>query len=250
MDSMDSKAWLAYFRRNADNNLALAWDDPHALTDAERAAITDSMQAFQIGEASEGKTLLRFAETFAQQAHDPAYVESVKFFIREENRHSGYLRTFMQEHAIPRARTQWSDGVFRVLRRLAGLELSIRVLVTAEMIARVYYPALGAATKSPKLALICRRMATEEGIHVRFQMGAVGRLKARRSRFGAWLGDVGHGVLMAATTLVVWHDHHTVLRAHHATYASFLRAAWAVFTDGLQDSAAPAALPEALCETI
>jgi hypothetical protein len=233
---MNSIDWLAHFQRNATNNLDLTDRDPHLLTAEERAKVTSSIQTFQIGEASEGRTLQRFAETFAKQEGDVAYAEAVKFFIREENRHSGYLRTFMQEHAIPRARKQWSDSVFRHLRKLAGLELSIRVLVTAEMIAAVYYPALGAATGSRKLARICERMCEEEATHVRFQMGAVARLKARRSTFMAKVADWGHGFLMAGTTLVVWWDHRAVLKAKHAGYGDFFRACWQVYTQALKNS--------------
>lgn len=233
---MNSIEWLAHFQRNASNSLKLTESDDHALTSDERERITESIQVFQMGEASEGRTLQRFAETFARQEGDFAYAEAVKLFIREENRHSGYLRTFMQEHSIPRAETQWSDSIFRGLRKLAGLELSIRVLVTAEMIAAVYYPALGAATGSRKLARICERMCDEEETHVRFQMGAVARLKSRRSDFYAKVADWGHGVLMAGTTLVVWWDHRRVLKAKHATYRDFFKACWRVFSDALKAS--------------
>lgn len=236
---MDTIEWLTHFQRNAGNNLHLVEKDAHVLTDAERQRITDSIQVFQIGEASEGRTLQRFAETFAAQEGDVAYAEAVKLFIREENRHSGYLRTFMAEHAIPRAETQWSDSVFRHLRKLAGLELSIRVLVTAEMIAAVYYPALGAATGSAKLHKICERMCEEEATHVRFQMGAVARLKARRSTWMAKVADWGHGVLMAGTTLVVWWDHKQVLSANHAGYVDFFKACWKVFSNALKASELP-----------
>jgi hypothetical protein len=234
--SVNSRVWLSYFKRNAANNLALATPDDHVLTDTERRAITASIQVFQIGEASEGHTLQRFAETFAAQERDADYAEAVRYFIREENRHSGYLRVFMQEHRIPRAKSQWTDGVFRVIRRLAGLELSIRVLVTAEMIAVVYYEALGRATGSRKLATICQRMMVEELTHVSFQMGAVARLKARRARLLGALGDLAHGVLMAGTTAVVWMDHRSVLKSQHQTFGSFFRACWRVFADGLAES--------------
>lgn len=233
---MNSTYWLTHFQRNASNNLKLTDQDPHVLTAAERRNITASIQVFQIGEASEGRTLQRFAETFAKEEGDVAYAEAVKLFIREENRHSGYLRTFMAEHDVPRAETQWSDSIFRHLRKLAGLELSIRVLVTAEMIAAVYYPALGAATGSQKLRRICARMCEEEATHVRFQMGAVARLKARRSPWTAKLADWGHGVLMAGTTLVVWWDHRQVLKSLHKSYPSFFKACWHVFTSALKNS--------------
>ncbi len=233
---MNSIEWLAHFQRNASNNLKLTEKDAHVLTDAERANITESIQVFQMGEASEGRTLQRFAGTFASQEGDVAYAEAVKLFIREENRHSGYLHTFMTEHAIPRAETQWSDSIFRSLRKLAGLELSIRVLVTAEMVAAVYYPALGASTGSSKLSMICARMCEEEETHVRFQMGAVARLKARRRTWAAKMADAGHGFLMAGTTLVVWWDHRQVLKSLHPTYRDFFKACWQVFSSALKCS--------------
>src|SRR4051812_6929168 len=51
-----TQSWLSYFNRNADRTLECE-DDGYRLTPAERRALTTSVQAFQIGEASEGKSL-------------------------------------------------------------------------------------------------------------------------------------------------------------------------------------------------
>ena len=77
--------------------------------------------------------------------------------------------------------------MFRWLRHRAGLELSIAVLVTAEIIAKVYYAALRQATTSVVLVRLCDQILYDELRHVRFQCERLAILRARRSRLGVWL---------------------------------------------------------------
>lgn len=100
--------------------------------------------------------------------------------MKEEQRHSACLLRFMQREGIPAASSHWVDTVFRRLRVLAGLELSLRVLVSAEIIAIPYYRALGAATRSPLLRAICARILQDEAVHLRFQASSLSRLSASR----------------------------------------------------------------------
>ena len=228
-----SKSWLRYFEANAARVLDLGADDA-TLSDEERRRITASIQKFQIGEASEGRHLKKQAARFAEKTGDAAYAQSIGFLIREENRHSAYLGSFMRDHGIPRARSTWTDVVFRSLRKLAGLEISIRVLVTAEIIALSYYRCLGGATGSTKLARICERMCEEERAHVRFQMATICRLNlARHPMFSAW-ADMAHMALLLATSAVVWVEHRPVLRTR-MTFKGFVAATWEIFLAALDD---------------
>ena len=62
----------------------------------------------------------------------------------------------------------------------AGLELRMRVLATAEVLAIPYYTALRDATGSPLLRSICSRILAEEAEHLRFQAFTFARLGSRR----------------------------------------------------------------------
>jgi len=62
----------------------------------------------------------------------------------------------MEDHQIALKRTDLTDRVFRLLRRLAGLELYLYILISAELIGIVYYRALEATTDLPPLKMLCR----------------------------------------------------------------------------------------------
>ena len=62
--------WLAYFRHNRDRLRSLPWDCSYQLTDQERSTIATSIQAFQLGESSEGCHLMRLARQDAAHRDD------------------------------------------------------------------------------------------------------------------------------------------------------------------------------------
>src|SRR5262249_12730707 len=127
-----SARWCAYYRANAKGLLDIPWEEGVRLTDAERATVGKSLQDFQLGESSDGHNLMRAAREYAEQSGDEAYPEAVRLFIGEEQRHAGDLGRYLTKAGIPLLTRSWTDAVFRWLRRLAGLELFITVLVTAE----------------------------------------------------------------------------------------------------------------------
>ena len=99
---------------------------------------------------------------------DLGLVAALRLFLREEQRHSKMLARFLELENAPCLRKHWVHNVFRWLRGLAGLELCLKVLVTAELLARPYYAALRDATASPLLGSICERIFEEEAAHLRF----------------------------------------------------------------------------------
>jgi hypothetical protein len=217
-----SKFWLSYFRRNARRALKLGGETA-LLPERERAKVARSLQCFELGEASEGRKLLEKAAAYARGAGDPHYAEALGYLVREENRHSAYLRYFMKCQSIPRIRNTWTDVVFRWLRNLAGLELSIRTLVSAETIAIPYYQALATATCSPLLQVIAERILEEEKQHVRFQWASIARMNSRKGPFQAGLCDALHTLFVLGTATVAWMEHRTVFRGRF-TYFGYLKA--------------------------
>jgi hypothetical protein len=208
-----SAFWCVYFHRNCSGASGLPWDVPHCLTPGERTAITKSIQQFQLGEGSEGKRLLQRGEAFARAAGDADFVAALTLFIREEQRHSAHLGRFMEQQGIPIAEHHWVDTMFRRLRGLAGLELSLRVLVTAELIAVPYYRALRDATASPLLRALCARILRDEAGHLRFQAWMLARTGMARPHRAHWLIAAAHAAFLLGTSLLVWIDHHRVFIA-------------------------------------
>ena len=204
--------WLTYFRVNRANLLVLPWADNYRISNAERAAITTSIQQFQLGEGANGRGFLRRARVYADHHQDPFYVQALELFVAEEHRHSNDLGRFMDLQQIARLNKHWVDGAFRHIRKLAGLELCIRVLVSAEIIAVPYYTALRAATKSPLLRKLCDQILSDEERHLEFQGSTLRKLEQKRWPITVRLSRLLHAFLLAGTVLVVWREHAQVLR--------------------------------------
>jgi hypothetical protein len=223
MSEGDFEIWLNHFEHHAKHPRC----GPHGLSDLlspdERRLIASSIATFQLGEQSDGHTLLRAAQRFAEERRIPALVRIVELFIREEQRHAALLRAFMQEHHIALKRTDWTDRVFRRLRRLAGLELSLYVLISAELIGIVYYRALEAATDCRRLVMLCRTLVSDELAHVGFESQLLLALRARRADAVQILMRSAHRAFFAGTVGVVWLTHRSVLRRAGYGARSFLR---------------------------
>ncbi len=221
-----SRRWYAHFRRNRTAPDRLVHSDCYRLTLQERRAIERSIQQFQLGEGSKGKRLLARGFVHSRAVRDSYFLRALYLFIKEEQRHSAGLLHFMREQGIEPLRRQWVDSVFRFLRGLAGLELSLRVLVTAEIIAIPYYRALRKATNSPSLQALCSEILADEAAHVQFQASMLSRVKPQRSKSSYAFVCVAHRVFLVCTALVVWMGHRAVFAAAQYTLCTFLSTTW------------------------
>jgi hypothetical protein len=223
MSPEDLRIWLNHFEYHAEHPRCPPADLPDVLTQEERRLIASSIATFQLGENSQGGTLLQAAERFARAHQSPALVRIVELFIREEQRHAALLRAFMQDHRIPLRTTHWTDQVFRGVRRLAGLELYLCVLITAELIGNVYYRALGSATGCQRLRVLCRTLVADELVHVAFESQLLLDLRGARPHWMRGLIHLTHRAFFAATACVVWSTHRSLLRQTGYDARAFLR---------------------------
>jgi hypothetical protein len=234
--SSASKSWCSYFLANAFDPRDMPWDDPYSLSRDERRAIQHSIQQFQLGEGAEGRRLQERGRAYSRAVDDPQFSEALALFVKEEQRHSAHLLRFMRAQGIPALSSHWVDSVFRHLRVLAGLELSLRVLVTAELIAVPYYRALGRATASNLLQAISARILEDESAHLKFQSSMLSRLSAGRNSLAQRVVWRLHRLFLVATSLVVWIEHGSVFRAAGYAFQNFAREALEQFA-ALESSA-------------
>src|SRR4051812_30038184 len=134
VEFVGSIAWVQYFRFNAKTLLTIPWERGVFFTHETRDAIASSLQEFQLGESSECKHLIACARHHAAEVGDAAYIEAIELSVAEEHRHARDLGRVLDLAGVERMSQSWTDSIFRYLRRLAGLELSLVVLVTAEII--------------------------------------------------------------------------------------------------------------------
>ena len=237
MDPGELEVWLNHFEHHARHRRRM----PRGLSDVleadERQRIASSIATFQLGECSEGRTLLRAAERFARQNQVPHVVRIFELLIREEQRHASLLRAFMQDHRIPLKKADWTDRVFRLVRRLAGLQLYLSVLTCAELIGKVYYRALESATDCKRLRVLCRAIVADELAHIGFETQLLFTLRAKRAAPWRALTRPAHRTFFAITAAVVWLTHRSVLRAAGYSARGFLRSCLAQYAFYLEPAA-------------
>jgi hypothetical protein len=226
---MTSREWLAYFQSNVQSALDMPWDWHAKLTSRERELILLSLRAFQKGEGSEGKNLLAFARRYAAAQGDPAYAQCIDLFIKEEQKHSGFLALYLKDLGVPVLLHTFTDSVFRKLRGLAGLELSISVLITAEIIALNYYTCIRDVVDCPLLKKICERILADEARHVEFQSERLGMLRAKRGAVGRWATNALQKFLYAGTCFVVWLAYRAPYQAAGQSFGTYWRENWRHF---------------------
>jgi len=208
-----TQEWVDHFRWNGSVAMRVPWHIGRDLSDEERAAIAHSIQMFQLGENSEGRHLMRYAKEWADRTGDAAYPEAIRMLIVEEQRHAGVLGRFMEINGIARIKRGCSDGIFWWARNLFGsLEVSISVLVTAEIIAKIYYPALSEATASIVLRAICEQIHREEIAHVEFQTEQLARIRVGRPAYGIRATRLFHRLLFYPTLIIVGLSHRMAMR--------------------------------------
>lgn len=241
MSLVEFEIWLNHFEHHAGHPRCVPRGLSDLLRSDERRLIASSIATFQLGEQSEGGTLLRAAQGFAHRRQAPALVRITELFIREEQRHAALLRAFMEDHHIALKRSDWTDRVFRLIRRLAGLELYLYILISAELIGIMYYRALESATRCQRLVVLCRVLVADELAHVGFESQLLLALRAGRAAPVRALMRWVHRAFFVATAGVVWLTHGSVLRQGGFGARRFLRACLCEYAFYLEPVKAPLA---------
>ena len=94
------KHWKAHFEESLANREVLDLADDSRLTAEEWLVVARSIPQFEAGENSDGREFTRRAADFLADHPDKSYLESVRLFIREEQGHAAYLKTFMDREGI------------------------------------------------------------------------------------------------------------------------------------------------------
>jgi hypothetical protein len=226
----DLKIWLDHFEYHSTQRCTLPVATPGDLTAYECRLIGRSIATFQLGEQSEGRSLLLAAERYEREHHAALLARIVALLIAEEQHHAALLGAFMDQHGIARKRSDWTDHVFRRLRRLAGFEMYLSVLVTAELIGKVYYRALEAATGSSQLQALCRVLVADELAHVGLETDLLREMHEKKSPMVRWLQTSALRTFFAGASLVVWAEHRRVLRSAGYGVGTFMRACMAQYS--------------------
>jgi hypothetical protein len=235
-----SLEWRMYYEQNACSLLDIPWHLGAELTHDDMTAIAQSLKEFQAGESSEGRHLYHQARRYAERTGDGEYMAAIRLFIAEEQRHARDLGRFLALNGISLVKTTFTDRVFRRLRHMVeDLELSIAVLVTAEIIAKVYYAALRDATRSLILRRLCDQIFSDEVRHVDFQVDQLRKLRSGRRRAGHVATMALQYFLYFGTVLVVWLFHRKALRRGGLSLLGWWISCWQEFRRAFQAGGEP-----------
>ena len=142
----NSQYWINHFRANA-NEKRVNWEIVPNITDEETEAILHSLQAWQLGETSEGKHLIAASTKYAMKVGDPQYLIAVRLFIKEEQKHGNNLGSYLDLIGKPRIKKDWGDSLFRRIRYFnTNMELWTVAVIIVESTAQIFYQALKAVS--------------------------------------------------------------------------------------------------------
>lgn len=206
--------WNAYFESNKNHFSHINWQNEMELSGYEEKIVASALQQFQRGENSDGKHLMKLSE----KMNDSDYTLAIKGLIKEEQNHAQALGQFMEQEKIPLLETHWLDHLFKKLIRTPSLQLTIMVLLTAELVAKHFYAALYKATNSKTLKSICNQILVDEAMHINFQIEALQEFYHQKNIFGRFFFRNFFTVIMVSASLVVWFQYRKVWKASGLTW--------------------------------
>ena len=225
MTTHTSEYWVDHFSRSATQQ-RVDWNLVPAITAEERRNVLRSLQAWQLGETSDGAHLLRAATRYAEDIGDPEYPHAVRLFIAEEQKHGRHLGRYLDAIGEPRLTADWGDTLFRRVRYFnTSMELWTIAVITVESAAQIFYRALRDATGCELLTQICTDILIDEAAHIVFQSERLRIIfQQRKDPAARRLAYHAYSVFFRATGLLVWLAHRRLFRAGGVPLRTYLLA--------------------------
>ncbi|RBQ02960.1 ferritin-like domain-containing protein [Pedobacter miscanthi] len=213
METHLSGYWTNYFAKNLKIN-RIDWDLQAKITAEEKFNILKSLQAWQLGETSEGDHLINASKKYANTINDPEYLDAVKLFIKEEQKHGNNLGKYLDLIGEPRIKKDWGDTLFRKIRYFnTNMELWTIAVITVESAAQLFYQALKDATNCALLKQICTDILIDEAAHINFQRERLYIIFSQKNAISKWIAYHAYSCFFICTSLVVWSAHKKLFKA-------------------------------------
>jgi len=208
-----SAEWISYFNNNLQQK-RIDWSQSPAITSDELKPVLKSMQAWQLGESNEGHNLIKVSEKYAVANRDALYVDAIKLFIKEEQKHGNNLGKYLDAIGQPRIKKNWFDTLFRRIRNLnSSMEMWTLAVIAGESAAQIFYQSLKDATSCPLLKEICTDILIDEAPHIKFQQERMARIFSKKTMAGMAISFYGYKLFFKITSLAVWMAYKKVFSA-------------------------------------
>lgn len=218
-----STFWTDYFESNSKID-RVDWTLDPKICDVERKKILKSLQAWQLGETSEGEHLIYAAEKYSKSINDFEYPNAVKLFIKEEQKHGNNLGLYLDLIAEQRIKKDWGDSLFRKVRYFnTNMELWTIAVITVESAAQIFYQALKDATNCTLLKQICTDILIDEAAHITFQRERLYIIFSKKNFFSKQVAYYAYSCFFICTSLVVWFAHKTLFKAGKLNFERYFK---------------------------
>jgi len=206
-----SENWVQYFTQNLQQH-RIDWGIAPNLPIEEKENILKSLQAWQLGETSDGSNLINAATKYALKLNDKNYVDAIKLFIKEEQKHGENLGKYLDLIGEKRIKKNWGDSLFRKFRGLyTDMEFWTIAVITVESAAQIFYQCLKDATNCKLLKQICTDILIDEPPHISFQIERLHTIFNQKNKLMKYLTYKYYYVFYFATALVIWQAHQNSL---------------------------------------
>jgi len=237
-----SRNWIEYFKANALHQ-RVDWKLKPQLTKQETGTILRSLQAWQLGETSEGKNLIMASTKYAERIGDLYYVSAVKLFIKEEQKHGNNLGLYLDAIGKPRIQKDWGDTLFRRIRYMnTSMEAWTLAVIVVESTAQIFYQSLKDATGCALLKQICTDILIDEAYHITFQTERLATIFYGRNMLGKSLRRPFYKLFFFVTSALVWFAHRKIFRAGGNTFGSYIRKMDGKYLKTIESITAPEAM--------
>lgn len=216
-----SSYWKDYFDQNLKKE-RIDWTLCPTLTPTEKQEILASLQAWQLGETSEGTNLINAATKHAEKINDEHYTDAIRLFIKEEQKHGENLGKYLDRIGEARIKKDWGDSLFRKVRGLnKDMEFWTIAVITVESTAQVFYQCLKDATRCSLLQQICTDILIDEAAHIDFQLERLCLIYRHKSKLARLISYIFYSCFYYGTILTVWFAHRKLFKAGHVRFAAY-----------------------------
>lgn len=208
-----SREWINYFKENQIKK-RIDWTLSPEISSTERVKIIRSLQAWQLGETSDGANLIRASQSYAAQIKDDDYLDAVKLFIKEEQKHGENLGKYLDAIGEKRLNKDWGDYLFRKVRYLnTSMEIWTVTVIIVESFAQLYYRAIANATSCRLLNQICKDILIDEKQHIVFQLQRLSIITAKRPVLFLGLTLLVYTAFFHVVFIAIWIGHGKAFKA-------------------------------------
>lgn len=234
-----SNKWIRHFKVNATQQ-RIDWSLKPGISDKEISTVLASLQAWQLGETSDGRHLLRAATKYAMKVNDPGYIEAVTLFIKEEQKHGNNLGRYLDKIGAERIKHNWGDALFRKVRYFnTSIEIWTLAVITVESTAQIFYQSLKNATNCSLLKQICTDILVDEAYHIEFQTERFSIIFNNKTSFPKALSRKMYYLFFFFTAAVVWMAHKKLFKAGGVQFKGYMNKMKYKYSKTLQRATRP-----------